>query len=174
MSQREMREHDVLENDVFIEDIERYALASGFSDVWAELSFVDGRIRLTPEQIGKISRGHRVPPVRTMWAFHRLALQTLSNQQFFYLAKGPLIVDSRWAEALGHRIRLLAVPSEVLRNSTFEVHIQIENTGQATWLCGKKADVGNVNLAVRRRPDSTIGELLEFQRVTLPKPLAPG
>ena len=48
-SQAEMRNFKVLENDLVVEDLERYALAAGFTKAWVELAYVDERIELTPK-----------------------------------------------------------------------------------------------------------------------------
>lgn len=172
-SQEEMRNFKVLENDIVVEDLERWAMAGGFTHVWVEVSFVDDRIPMTPTQVTRATRTWWRTPLTVVRRLVRAAIGTLRNQHFIYMAKGPLQKDSRWAEDVAYRMTVTDLPKAVRAGEPFRLTVRIENTGDAIWLNTEAADVGNVNLALHHENTET-GELESIQRFMLPRSLAPG
>ncbi len=172
-SQLEMRQFKVLENDIVVEDLEVWALAAGFTRTWVELSFFDDRIALSPSRVGKITRFRGLPGLDALRRLFLGAMKTLVNQQFIYMAKGPLEIDSRWVEGLAHEISLVEAPTSVVAGQPFALRVRVKNIGSARWLCGEQEDVGNVNLAVGCE-SGEVGRPMELGRFLFPRSLGPG
>lgn len=172
-SQMEMRQFKVLENDIIIEDIERWAKAGGFTNTWVELSGLNTPIAFTPRRVGRIAKLGSLPGLRTMMRIIQGAVLGLRNQHTIYLAKGPLEIDSRWVEGLAHELTLIEAPQKAAAGEPFVVEIKVRNTGRARWLRGAPDAAGTVRLAVLEGGGTT-GLPAELGRFLLPRSLAPG
>ncbi len=173
-SQMEMREFNVLENDIQIEDLERWGMAAGFTHVWADISFSEERISVKPSQVGRFIRHWWWPPLWSLAKLLRGAAATMRYQHTIYMAKGPLVKDSRWPSQLAHRLSLVGVAPQAKVSEEFSLTIRIENRGGASWINSKPEDVGNVNLALHRIDPQRPHSSESIRRFVLPKSLAAG
>jgi len=167
-AQHEMRNFKVIENDIDIEAIERWALDAGFSRL--ELAVVDSRSyrvgwREYSDLIaGGVSAEQYVDTVRTA---------ALSRRLFFLRKRGVEIPDSRQRPGLNGVVRIQLDASQVAAGGEFHGTAYVENTGTNTWL-PSDAKFGPVLLGVHLF--SQDGKRLDhdFCRAALPGGLPPG
>lgn len=166
-AQYEMRNYTVIENDIVIEDIERWALDAGFSCL--ELAVVDPRSyrvdwRAYTELIaGGVAAERYVDTIREAAASRRL---------FFLRKPGETPADSRQRRGLAGRVRVALDAIQVSRGGTFSGEASVENTGGNIWL-PSNAPLGPVFLGIHLfAPD---GQLInrDFGRIWLPHGLRP-
>jgi SAM-dependent methyltransferase len=167
-AQYEMRNYTVIENDIVIEDIERWATDAGFSRL--ELAVVDSRsYRLewreyTDLIAGGIAAERYVDSIR----------EAAANRRLFFLHKpGALAPDSRLRRGLLGKMRITLDETQVTAAGTFHGEAHVENTGANLWL-PSDAPFGPVLVGVHLfAPD---GQLIDrdFGRIRLPRGLRPG
>jgi SAM-dependent methyltransferase len=167
-AQYEMRNYTVIENDIVIEDIERWAIDAGFSRL--ELAVVDPRSyrvgwrEYTELIAGGIAAERYVDTVREAAASRRL---------FFLHKAGQTPADSRQRRGLAGRFRVALDTSHISPGGVFTGEASVENTGANIWL-SSDAPLGPVFLGVHLfAPD---GQLInrDFGRIRLPRGLRPG
>ena len=167
-AQYEMRNYTVIENDIVIEDIERWALDAGFSRL--ELAVVDPRsYRVAwPEYTDIIAGG--VAAERYVDTLREAA----ANRRLFFLRKpGETPADSRQRRGLAGTARVVLDATRVAAGGVFSGEASVENTGANIWL-RSDAPLGPVFLGVHLfAPD---GQLInrDFGRIWLPRGLRPG
>ena len=167
-AQYEMRNYTVVENDIVIEDIERWALDAGFSRL--ELAVVDPRsYRLgwreyTDLIAGGVAAERYVDTVREAAASRRL---------FFLHKAGETPVDSRQRRGLAGAVRVVLDSTHVSPGGAFRGEASVENTGANIWL-PSDAPLGPVFLGVHLCAKD--GQLMDrdFGRIRLPRGLRPG
>jgi hypothetical protein len=167
-AQYEMRNYTVVENDIVIEDIERWALDAGFSRL--ELAVVDPRsYRLgwreyTDLIAGGVAAERYVDTVREAAASRRL---------FFLHKAGETPVDSRQRRGLAGAVRVVLDTTHVSPGGAFRGEASVENTGANIWL-PSDAPLGPVFLGVHLCAKD--GQLMDrdFGRIRLPRGLRPG
>lgn len=153
-SQAEMAQFRVIENDIVIADIAAAGTAAGL-ELPQLLVQMHQPLEVTFDQYSS-------------WANDKLAkadgdkilarLQRhLVNTQCFYLSKpGITSLDSRRPEALAARLRLVSFS---LQPGEYELVFEIQNVGEAAWIC-KPGALGMVNLGCQLlRPDNTLEKL---------------
>lgn len=156
-SQFEMRQYEVIENDVVIEQIRDDARRAGFTDL--RLAFAPPRpVFLEVEEFTRLVEGGDDALARSVLDSVRAQF---SNLRIFFLRKpGAAAADSRAARGLRHAIDVLSVGR---RGEAAEVEARVRNTGTAAWLPSGHI-VGAVNLGVQRMgADGSRG--LDYHRV---------
>jgi hypothetical protein len=168
-SQYEMRHHAVLENDIDLERLLPVAMEAGFTTVTvrALTSFeFDGAahtavLRDTADAILR----------RSVWQNIR---HEMMNRTIFFLHKGPVQLDSRQHTGLAHH--MVITPDRLLlkAQSSVTLHVEIVNTGSATWLHEGPEIFGLVRLGSHLA--TAEGQLiaLDFSRHSLPRIVKPG
>lgn len=168
-SQMEMKAYGVIENDIRVEEIWDIARDSGFTDI--KMSFAMPRQELISlQEFNQILETESAPDHIVFSPINR-ALH--ANRRVFFLYKSrALDSDSRFAEGLHHRMRLIdATPIE-----THSVRLQlgVTNSGTNAWR-PSGSGTGSVNVGVHlKTPDGRIVEN-DFSRLTLSgRQVAPG
>lgn len=168
LAQYEMRNYTVIENDIVIEDIERWAIEGGFSRL--ELAVVDPRsYRLdwqdyTDLIAGGVAAERYVDTVREAAASRRL---------FFLHKAGETPADSRQRRGLAGSVRVVLDGTHASRGGVFRGEATVENTGANIWL-PSEAPLGPVFIGVHLVARD--GQLIDrdFGRIRLPRGLRPG
>jgi SAM-dependent methyltransferase len=167
-AQYEMRNYTVVENDIVIEDIERWAVDAGFSRL--ELAVVDPRSyrvdwrEYTELVAGGVAAERYVDVVRDAARSRRL---------FFLHKAGATQPDSRQRRGLMGAVSVALDQTHVAAGGVFQGEAIVRNTGANVWL-PSDAPLGPVLLGVHLcAPD---GQLVDrdYGRIWLPHGLRPG
>jgi SAM-dependent methyltransferase len=173
-SQREMRQHKVIENDVAIEEIWEAAQAAGFTDIYFSLQ-TETSMRLGYREFTELRR--RGFSERTAATLQADVVAHNRNVTFFYLVRGAAPhPDSRTREGLVGDLRLESVVPVSLGNGLrrLKVTLTVHNTSRSLWR-RSGSDAGCVNLGVHLLDDG--GETLranDFRHRFLDSDLLPG
>jgi SAM-dependent methyltransferase len=173
-SQREMRQHRVIENDVAVEEIWEAAQAAGFTDIYFSLQ-TETSMRLGYREFTELRR--RGLSERTAAALQADVLAHNRNVTFFYLVRGTAPhPDSRTREGLVGDLRLESVVPVSLGNGLrrMKVTLTVHNTSRSIWR-RSGSHPGCVNLGVHLLDDG--GETpraSDFRHRFLDSDLLPG
>jgi ubiquinone/menaquinone biosynthesis C-methylase UbiE len=165
-SQDEMRRYNVIENDVSMPEIAKYAAAAGLDEPQMFVQMQQS-IRLPLAEFNEWARGG-IGSRRGRSVLEALAGQ-LVNSQCFSISKGLPRADSRDRNHLRARLSLRRIeragdPAAL----QFRITIAVKNTGTAVWRTGEGEAAGTVKLGLQTvAPD---GEMInrDFLRVNLP------
>jgi SAM-dependent methyltransferase len=167
-AQYEMRHYTVVENEIVMEDIERWALEAGFSRL--QLAVFDTRpYLLDPSGYQNLVDGGLA--AEQYVDFIRQAAAT--RQAFFLYKEGVSIPDSRDRRGLAGQVRVTLDSSHAIAGGELHGEAEVINTGTNVWL-PSDARLGPVLLGVHllARDGMTISR--DFSRVWLPHGFAPG
>ena len=167
-AQYEMRNFRVVENDIEIEDIERWATSAGFSRL--ELAVVDpssyrlGWREYSDLIAGGLAAERYVEAVR---------VAAWSRRLFFLYKPGAIAPDSRLRRGLKGVVRIALDAAQMAAGESLRGEATVENTGVNRWL-PSDAPVGAVLVGVHL--STRDGRQLDhdFARVPIPRPLEPG
>jgi SAM-dependent methyltransferase len=171
MSQAEMANHQVIENDVSMEEVTRHALDAGLDRPQMLVQFQQP-MALGVDEFNAWARGG-IPRERGARLLDTLQAQ-ITNGQCFFIYKGQPTRDSRRADGLAATLELVSarrVPTAT--GVGLRLEVRVRNTGSREWIAA--AVPGQVNLGVHVL--SPAGELVDnnFARLTLPTgPVVPG
>jgi SAM-dependent methyltransferase len=167
-AQFEMRNYTVVENDIVIEDIERWARDAGFSRL--DLAVVDPRsYRLDWREYTELIAGG-VAAQRYVDSIREAA----ANRRLFFLYKpGTTAADSRQRRGLLGVIRVALDETQAMAGGVFQGEAAVENTGANIWL-PSDATFGPVLLGLHLC--TADGQLInrDFGRIKIPRGLRPG
>jgi ubiquinone/menaquinone biosynthesis C-methylase UbiE len=167
-SQSEMRNYNVLENDIILPEIYASAQKYGFTSLRIK-AFGDLEISL---RLYKFIT-HRL--TRRLLALFSPALSKASiSKSIFFLHKGNYLSDSRSHEGLAHSIKSTQSAFSVELDRELPVQIKVTNTGVALWLRENLLDIGVVRIGTHLYAET--GALLnhEFSRHELGGAIKPG
>jgi SAM-dependent methyltransferase len=167
-SQAEMLNYDVLELDVFVEEIWKTAKSLGFTDIRFRLfSFPTADFSL--EERSAIIEGRIPEPLVTHVA------ESMKSWSIFFLHKGQPVLDSRGVAGLRGNLEIIGGPATVPAGEPFAVEVRCSNTGDAAWL-GAEAVKGMGSVRVGPHLYDGGMRLLNFEmrRTILPERVAPG
>lgn len=171
MSQAEMANFKVIENDVSMPEVTRHALDAGLDKPQMLVQF-QRPFAIGVDEFDAWAEGG-IPPQRAEQLRNTLQTQ-LTNGQCFFIYKGEPARDSRKAEGLSAEIRLMSARRvATATGSGICLEVAVRNTGSREWIAA--AVPGQVNLGVHVL--SPAGDLLDnnFARLRLPAgPVAPG
>lgn len=150
-SQMEMINHNVIENDIRVEEIWHLAQACGFADI--KLSFTMPHQTLVSLDDFNRFLDERSAPDDVV--FTDLNSGTHFNRRNFILCKSVISeADSRFVFGLSYRMDLREVAP--VGPDTIRLALAVENTGGATWL-PSGYDPGNVNVGIHlKAPDGVL------------------
>ena len=172
MSQAEMANHTVIENDVVMSEIAAHAAAAGLDKPQMVVQFQQP-FTIDVDEFNAWAAGGipKEQAARLMDTLHR----QMTNGQCFYMYKGQPTLDSRRPDGLAGRIEVRAARlTPVGTGMGIKFTLQLTNTGTREWITAAVAS-GQVNVGVHVL--DTQGRLLDnnFARVHLPQgPVAPG
>jgi ubiquinone/menaquinone biosynthesis C-methylase UbiE len=139
-SQYEMRNFNVLENDIFIADIFALAQKYGFTDIRLK---VFGDIEVSLNQYKLLT--NRITS-RLLNIISPKSVSTLLNKTIFFLYKGEYVPDSRSHFGLASTILLEKEVFFVRVGEDLEILVNVSNTGSAKWLIENINDIGVVRI----------------------------
>ena len=150
-SQQEMRDFGVVENDVDIHEIWKYALNAGFIDIKLAVFNVPP-FHLSLDEFEDLVAGqtHTASGEKTeSWENYAAAVRDfLANQRTFFLYKGfPNTSDSRYRAGLKARIETRETVMTARANQTIIVNASVTNDSPSIWL-PRGAGLGAVLLGV--------------------------
>jgi SAM-dependent methyltransferase len=170
ISQQEMRDFTVIENDIVLEEIWPMAQRAGFGDL--QVGFFTPSPMLVEPAVydAHVNDGSALPAHCVTATRHQLI-----GLRLFFLHR--VSGDGRTSrEAAGLRAELrIEPPGRVVAGDPVRLTIHARNTGEAHWLRSGPLD-GAVNLSVRRETGFWRKRLVELARHPLPSPagVAPG
>jgi SAM-dependent methyltransferase len=154
VSQFEMRNYRVVENDVDVHHLWRVARACGFRDI--QLAVFHG----PPFQVSLQDFEDFLAGGSTTSRFVTSTRVFLRNARTFFLTKeGTERVDSRRAEGLRCQIHATTGPQPALEAAPLVIDLIVTNTGTATWLPWSEGP-GGVGCGAHLYDEA--GALLEF------------
>lgn len=157
MSQREMREFGIIENDVVIDDVWRRAQTAGFDNI--EISVFMPRPTLCSIEEFRELREYDTADRVLRRVYESSFKEIYDGERLFVLFKGAGVQDSRTQEGLkGH------ITAEIKDlEDYYQIFGTVKNTGTATWRRSGTA-TGSVNLGVMlRQPDGAWDQ--DFDRI---------
>ncbi len=142
ISQDEMRNFRVLENDIDIVELFQLAKQHGFYDVQLTLGS-DLEVRLDDHE--ELVSSHWSERVTTLVQGNIRA--TMSNGYIFCLYKGTVLPDSRQPVGLAARIVAQETSYSAIAGQRLDIPLTVTNKGEARWLSGATAP-GSVHIGV--------------------------
>ena len=166
-SQREMRDYNVLENDLEVDQLVQ---------LFARHGLVNPRLKIVPtarftvgmDDWKKAREGETVPVLA------RAISEFTQNCIILYFQKGDTRLDSRSNEGLSHTLEADQVRLESKVNEPVWIKLKIRNTGTATWLHGTGTTTGVVNIGTQRIDPNTKSFIAEHARFHFDHDIQPG
>jgi SAM-dependent methyltransferase len=153
-SQFEMKNFNVLENDLDIDDVWHAASAAGFTHIRMAVSHA-APFHLSLPEFKDFLAG--AMPAVAYVQFARSENQAVRN---FFLVKGETRArDSRRTEGLQAELEVQLDATTIAAGALMRGHATVANTGQATWLASNTA-VGGVSIGCHLHAAS--GTLIDF------------
>jgi ubiquinone/menaquinone biosynthesis C-methylase UbiE len=185
-SQYEMRNFNVLENDIDITQIFEIAKRKGFTDfsckVLCDMEVsLDKYSSLTTK---RCNRGFGEKVYRTVLnvvtnralkekIYHNIC-NSMTNKTIFFLYKGHSIPDSRSHTGLSHSIKVERNTFSVKQGERLDVSLTIVNNGGTKWLHENIRGIGVVMIGTHLYDKDNKLINLDFSRHTLAGPVLPG
>ncbi|MEZ5278706.1 MAG: methyltransferase domain-containing protein [Opitutaceae bacterium] len=173
MSQYEMANHVVLENDVRLDAIVPVAERLGFQFSGWE-TVIKARQDLASWRTAVNSSWWSPRRLLLGWRLARELKRSLKGRTVFFLAKGPVELDSRRREGLAGLIETEPDRVDLGAGENTVLNLKVTNIGDADWLWSDGGGVGQVYVGVHdcTGKDGTIHR--DIARVPLGRRLAPG
>ena len=167
-SQREMREFNVLENDLEMEDLASHFQRAGFE----EPVF---KVAASPDYVLSHSEWRECISGTTPESMRDSIADFQRNSGIFYFQKGKPMNDSRYASnGLAHKLdcdhRRISLKAGERKN----VHVTVRNTGDSRWLAKNENFIGVINIASRLLDYGSKEILKDNTRFPIPLELEPG
>jgi SAM-dependent methyltransferase len=140
-SQAEMAAHAVIENDIEMGAISRFAQASGF-DRPVMLIQYSNPVAIDVDDYLAWSEGR--PPADLAKKLLSPLQNHITNAQCFFLQKGSPVRNSLQRDGLGARFELKSL---IIRDGLIHFHVCVKNTGNRRWLSSSGS--GQVNLGLQ-------------------------
>lgn len=168
-SQYEMKNFNVLENDVDIEEIFDIAKRSGFTDIRCKLLF---NMAVPIECYREIEEN--VYSLSTKEDVFENIRNEMTNRVIFFLYKGKFIPDSRSHIGLSHFISINKENYSVGVNKDVDVQLKIFNNGKTKWLNEGINDIGAVKIGTHLYDNNNTLLDLDFSRHLFTNVVMPG
>ena len=169
MSQKEMADYEVLENDLILEDVVELAYRVGFTASTCKLS-CGGELTLD-EYKALIARSPSRALKRRILSE---ATNTMTSKSVFFLHKGSRKLDSRSVEGLSCDITIDSQQLSVNAGDEFSIRCFIRNTGQARWLHSNPRTEGIVRVGTHLCDENGKLVTIDFSRSALEQDIEPG
>ena len=155
-SQHDMKNFNVLENDIILPEIFTIAQKHGFTDIKI-MPVCNMQISLQDYQ-QLTSNKSSTPPEKTITKHIR---NLLNYRSIFFLYKGEYIPDSRCPTELSHSISTHRKNISVKAGESFVIPLNISNTGRSKWIVSSFNNIGVVFIATHLYDSS--GNLIRGQ-----------
>jgi SAM-dependent methyltransferase len=152
-SQSVMREFNVLENDIVVDDIWLLAQAAGFTEINLKLA-ADPAFDITLDDYRQLLESGKLSDAAT-----RTVAKAQESATVFFLVKGDSMPDSRNGDGLACKITANPMRIDTKVGTTVDLTLNLHNTGKAKWLHSSVGDVGVVLAGIHLYLD---GELVDF------------
>jgi SAM-dependent methyltransferase len=167
LSQNEMREYGVLENDLDVVTLSETFVRAGFNsptfkvqaDAPLAVSVEDRRLCLDSN-----------PPLSVRNSIR----DAMINGAVLFFRKGERQLDSRRAEGLAHRMEIMSQGLRLRPCQEYLLPIRLWNTGTSHWLCSNSEDRGIVKVGSQLLHPETGEMILDHGRWAIPHDVAPG
>lgn len=175
-AQYEMKNYNVLENDIFIAEIFAIAQKYGFTDIKLKL-LSDMDVSLPQHQL-LISKNQNpeleIHKVEMANGIINHIADVMTDKTIFSLYKGEFVSDSRSHSGLAHSISIDETLFFTKVGEDLTLSLRISNTGVGKWLNENIHDIGVVKIGTHLYDES--GNLLnfEFSRHRIASVTAPG
>jgi len=169
-SQYEMSNYCVLENDIDVNEIFRFARTAGFTELSVKV-VSDMEMSLSQHNLLFGQPGDAESLRCELW---NQTYNAMHNRAIFFLHKGPLARDSRSHIGLAHVIRIDKTDYALEAGQALRLSVTITNTGEASWLNTNSAIFGIVRLATHLYDGDGKLMNIDFSRHELPVPVSPG
>ena len=167
MSQSEMQNYRVLENDIILQDIFKIASRFGFTKM---LMNIQNNLQFTLKDIELLEKENRPTEQKIL----NDVKQTILDRNVFFLHKGEPVFDSRNHHGLAHQLSSKASNLKIEKNKKLNITLNIKNTGEAIWLKENIQNIGVVNLGIHLYHTNCDLINLDFARHSLKESLKPG
>jgi len=169
-SQYEMSNYRVLENDIDVNEIFRFAQAAGFTELSLKV-VSDMEMSLSQHNLLFGQPGDTERLRSDLW---NQTYNAMHNRAIFFLHKGPLARDSRSHIGLRHVIRIDKTDYVVQAGQPLRLTVSVTNSGDASWLNTNSEIFGIVRLAAHLYDGDGALLNIDFSRHELPAPVGPG
>ena len=162
-AQYEMRHHQVVENDVVVEDIWEMAKQVGFGDIRFAV-FSSSPLHVSLDEFNEFLEGGKTCSQYLQTAKHYMQ----NSRRLFFLTKGearPL--DSRSGEGLNASISIGDQELMFTVGTSFKLSVTVRNTGTAYWLPSSQG-LGSVWLGIHLHNSSENSTKVGFFTCPLP------
>lgn len=169
-SQYEMKNYNVLENDIIITEIFAIASKYGFTDIKLKL-VSDMTVSLYDYQLLTTGKVNRVLASTILENIRNVMI----GKTIFFLHKGAVVLDSRSHIGLSHSISIIGENNEFSVRAGEDLHIPIKvsNTGVARWLNENIHYIGVVFIGVHLYNQENTLLNLDFSRHVIKKIIEP-
>lgn len=170
-SQNEMKNYNVLENDIIITEIFAMASKHGFTDI---------KLKLVSDMMVSLYDYQLLTTDKVTCTLASTVLENIRNvmisKTIFFLHKGAVVLDSRSHIGLSHSISIIGGSNEFSINAGEDLYIpiRVSNTGIAKWLNENISHIGVVFIGVHlyNRENALLN--LDFSRHVIKKIIEPG
>lgn len=167
-SQREMREFNVLENDLEMEELATQFRQAGFEEPVFKVAACPEYVLSYAEWRECISGAAPESMRDSIANFQR-------NSGIFYFQKGRPMTDSRYASSgLSHELTCDQSRLSLKAGERKNVRVAVKNTGDSRWLTKNENFIGVMNIASRLLDYNSKEILKDNTRFPIPVELEPG
>lgn len=166
-SQEEMRQFNVIENDVVASELAGHAVRAGLSEPTLLVRF-QRPLQLSLDEFLRWESGG--VPIGTLVPVARRLHRGLADSLHLFMTKGEHRKDSRNTDELSGELRLLEPARCDTDSKVVSLRVVARNTGAAAWLTGASASPGTVNLGMQLLALDGSPLQIDYYRVSLPGP----
>jgi len=167
-SQREMREFNVLENDLDMDELASQFQRAGFEEPVFKVAACPDYVLNYSEWRKCVSGGAPKSMRDSITGFQR-------NSGVFFFQKGKPMNDSRYASSgLAHKLTCDQSRLSLKVGERKNVRVTVTNTGDSRWLAKNENFIGVMNIASRLLDYESKEVLKDNTRFPIPKELEPG
>jgi len=145
MSQHEMRHFVVLENDVRLDEIVPVAEEIGFVFQGWE-AVIKSRLQMADYRTAVRNRWWSLRRWRLARSLLKSLNRTMAGRTVFFLARGPVRLDSRTRAGLAGRIEPVGKPAPGRLGRPLSIEVEVTNVGDASWRAEGEDEIGVVFL----------------------------
>ena len=176
-SQYEMKNYNVLENDIDLREIKLISEEVGFTDLYLKLIGSPDRDLSYNEFLGICFERTWAKRITRHLAWKKIMRHlagSMEQSNVFFLVKGSYVADSRSHSGLQHHIETPKTHYVCKVNESIELTLTIRNTGSATWLHSNIQSIGVTNIGLHLYDQNFNLTDLDFLRYGFQEDIVPG